>query len=183
MVFWTIIGTALAGTWTETAQSDGCTFYTGPRSGNYSPVRVICEWDVPAETLHGLIAILDAHDQYFSSVSVAERLPSGRYRQVHQASGISDREVILEMGSALIEGGVRYWWHKADDQSELTGNNVETVVDTGKWEITANGGGSRVVYELLYDPGGSVPSFVVRWFQTSGTQLLLHELLLQAQAQ
>lgn len=181
MGFWVFVGAALAGSWTESAQSDGCTFYVGPRDGDYSPVRAVCAWDVPAETLHGLIAVFDQHNRYFSSVSQSERLPSGRYRQVHQASGIADREVILEMGTSLIDGGVRYWWHKADDQSELTGDNVETVVDTGKWEITADGNGSRVVYELLYDPGGSVPGFVVRWFQTSGTQLLLNELLTQAQ--
>ena len=33
-----------------------------------------------------------------------------------------------------------------------------------------------MVYELRYDPGGSVPGFVVRWFQGSGVRTLVGEL-------
>jgi len=176
-----MLSVAWADGWTESTKSDGCTFYIGPRQGEFSPVRAVCDWDIPAATLQGVVSKLDAHDDYFSSVARAEKLPDGRYRQVHQASGISDREVILDMGATPIDGGMRYWWKKASDQSALTGSNVEAIVDTGKWEVSDNGrGGSAVVYELMYDPGGSVPGFLVRWFQTSGTQELVKQLYVAA---
>lgn len=177
-----LVSVAAANGWTESAQSDGCTFYTGARQGEYAPVRAVCQWDIPPEKLQGLVARSADHDKYFSSVSVAEQVEAGRFRQVHQASGISDRELIVDMGQQTIPGGVRYWWKKSADQSGVSGDNVEVVVDTGKWEITASEGGSKVIYELMYDPGGSVPGFLVRWFQTSGTQQLVGELYAYAKA-
>ena len=177
-----LVSVAAASGWTESAQSDGCTFYTGPRQGDYAPVRAVCQWDIAPEKLQALVARSADHDLYFSSVATAEQVSSGRYRQVHQASGISDREVIIDMGQDAIPGGVRYWWKKSADQSGLSGSNVEVVTNNGKWEITASEGGSKVVYELMYNPGGSVPGFLVRWFQTSGTQQLVGELLAYARS-
>lgn len=174
-----VLGTAWASNWKPVAEGDGCRFFVGDAVDGFSPVRAECDWDLPPEKVQRVLADLARHDDYFTSVKQAERLPSGRYRQIHQASGISDREIILDMGSEAIPGGTRYWWRKAADQSELTGNNVETTTNTGKWEVTAAAGGgtgSHVVYELYYNPGGSVPSFLVRWFQTSGTQQLVGEL-------
>lgn len=172
-----VLGVAWAGGWKSVAESDGCTFFVGDAVDGFSPVRAECTWSQAPDKLQRIIADLGRHDDYFTSVKLAEKLPSGQYRQVHQASGISDREIILDMGAESIPGGTRYWWRKASDQSALTGNNVEAIADTGKWEVTAaEGGGSRVVYELYYNPGGSVPSFLVRWFQTSGTQQLVGEL-------
>ncbi|MFT4978347.1 MAG: hypothetical protein ACI8S6_004255 [Myxococcota bacterium] len=177
MLLGLMVTSALAGEWTQSAEEHGCTFYLGVRSGDYAPVRAVCQWDIPPEKLQAILAKSADHDRYFSSVAAAEQLPSGQFRQIHQASGISNREVIVDMGSTPIDGGVRYWWKKADDQSALTGDNVEVRANAGKWEVTAApGGGSSVVYELLYDPGGSVPGFLVRWFQTAGAQDLVREL-------
>ena len=96
--------------------------------------------------------------------------------QLHKASGISDREIFLVLAHEDIAGGKRFTWTKAPVQEGMKGN-VEIEVDTGKWEVTAApGGGSKVVYELRYAAGGSVPSFMVRWFQGAGIQALLGEL-------
>ena len=43
-------------------------------------------------------------------------------------------------------------------------------------------GGVKVHYDLLYEPGGWVPGFVVRWFQTAGIVTLVGELRAQATA-
>ena len=178
-----LITVAHAG-WKETARENDCVFSLGDRVGDYSPVRAECDWPIAPDVLHRLVGKLEDHDLYFSSVKSADALDaaSGIYRQVHQASGISDREIILEMGSESIAGGTRYWWKKAADQGKLSGAGVEVAADTGKWEIT-NGanGGSHVVYELYYDPAGSVPGFLVRWFQGSGTRTLVGELRTRAE--
>lgn len=170
---------ALAG-WTKTAEENGCVFFIGDRQGAYAPVRAECSWPIPAEKLQKLVAVNGDHDDYFSSVAESTVLgPTAGgdlVYQRHEASGISDREVVLVMGKEPIPGGMRYAWSKAPDQSKITGKHVPAVADSGKWEVVADGAGSKVVYELMYDPGGSVPSFLVRWFQGSGLRTLVGEL-------
>ena len=170
---------AFAG-WTLSAEENGCKFFIGDRRGAYAPVRAECAWPIPADKLQRLLAINNDHDDYFSSVvesRVVGPAPGGELvYQHHEASGISDREVMLVMNKEPIAGGMRYTWTRASDQSRVTGQHVLTVEDTGKWEIVADGTGSRVVYELLYDPGGSVPSFLVRWFQGAGLRTLVGEM-------
>lgn len=170
---------ALAG-WTRTADENGCVFFTGDRQGAYAPVRAECEWPIAADKLQRILAVNNSHADYFASVSQSRVLgPTAGGElvyQVHEASGISDREIVLVMGQEPIPGGTRYTWIRADDQSKVTGKLVATPVDTGKWEVTTTPTGSKVVYELLYDPGGSVPSFLVRSFQGSGTRTLVGEL-------
>ncbi|MDP2313113.1 MAG: hypothetical protein Q8P41_09435 [Pseudomonadota bacterium] len=176
---------ALAG-WTRTAEENGCVYFVGDRQGTYAPVRAECEWPIAAGKLQGILAANGAHADYFTSVSASRVLgPTAGGElvyQVHEASGISDREIVLVMGQEAIPGGTRYTWTRAADQAKVTGKLVPTVVDTGKWEVTATATGAKVVYELLYDPGGSVPSFLVRSFQGSGTRTLVGELRTWAEA-
>lgn len=164
--------------WTATGTADGCTFYTGTPEGAVTPLRAECEWAIPADTLHRLLADFGAHDDYFTTVATSDvkgQVSGGLLvHQLHVASGISDREVNLLFKTEDIAGGKRYSWTKASDQSGLSG--VVPGMDDGKWEVTATATGSRVVHELRYDPGGSVPSFVVRWFQGSGFRQLVAEL-------
>lgn len=171
---------AFAG-WTQTAQENGCTFFLGTVEGNVQPVRAECDWPIAPDKLHKLVGKIEDHDLYFSSVEVCDVLgPSGNGKlgyQRHVASGISDREVVLIFTEEAIPNGKRYAWTKAPDQSKARGEGVPTVLDTGKWEVSSNAsGGSHVVYELRYDAGGSVPGFVVRWFQGAGTRALVGEL-------
>lgn len=177
---------ALASDWTRSAEENGCVFFVGARQGAYAPVRAECEWPIPADKLQALLADNDAHADYFTSVAQSRVLgptTGGELvYQVHEASGISDREIVLLMGREAIPGGARYTWTRAADQSKVTGKLVQTVVDDGKWEVTATPTGSKVVYELLYDPGGSVPSFLVRSFQGGGTRTLVGELRTWAEA-
>lgn len=173
---------AFAG-WTKLAETNGCVFYKGPTDAEgVQSVRAECDWDVAPGKLQGLLARHADHDLYFSSVShcdVLERKGNvDRAWQRHEAAGISAREVVVDMWSEPIPGGVRFNWKKSANQQGLTGDGVEVTKDTGKWEVTeGKNGGSHVVYELAYGPGGMVPSFVVRWFQGAGTQTLVGELL------
>lgn len=176
---------ALAG-WTRSSEENGCVFFVGDRQGAYAPVRAECEWPIAPAELQKLLADNNAHADYFTSVAQSRVLgPTAGGElvyQVHEASGISDREIVLLMGQEAIPGGTRYTWTRAADQSKITGKLVATPVDTGKWEVTATPTGSKVVYELLYDPGGSVPSFLVRSFQGGGTRTLVGELRAWAEA-
>lgn len=174
------LSTASAG-WTETARVNDCVYFKGSQEGAVTPVRAECVWPIAPAKLQALLAKNGDHDLYFSGVkesTVLGAAPEGGelVYQVHVASGISDREAVLVMASAPITGGMRYTWTLSADQSKLKGDKVAIPLDTGKWEVTADGAGSKVVYELRYEAGGSVPGFLVRWFQGAGMQALVGEL-------
>ncbi len=175
------VSSALAG-WTMTNESNDCKFYKGePNANEIVPLRAECDWPLEPTKLQGLIAKIDDHNLYFSSVAVSRVVASnaGEHNvyQVHVATGIADREAMLLYSDQPIEGGHQYSWKVNPDQTGIGGDKVRLEDDQGKWEVTANaGGGAHVVYELLYDAGGSVPGFVVRWFQGSGVRTLVGEL-------
>jgi hypothetical protein len=171
--------TALAG-WTANGSENGCNFFLGSVEGTVQPVRAECDWPIAADKLQRIVAATADHDKYFSAVEVCDVVGSSGGKevavQVHVASGISDREVVLLFGTEDIAGGKRYTWTKAPDQSAAKRGMVAVALDTGKWEITSTATGAHVVYELRYDAGGSVPGFLVRWFQGSGVRTLVGEL-------
>ena len=176
--------------WEETARDNGCVFYksTTTETGGAQPVRATCDWPVPPKTLHRLLDKVEDHDLYFSGITkcnlVSREGTVARTWQLHETPGLSPREVVLDMETMAIDGGWRFSWTKASDQSHNSGGGVEIALNTGKWEVTDNGsGGSKVVYELRYQPGGKVPGFMVRWFQGAGMQSLIGELRSFAEAQ
>ena len=174
-----LVAAAQAG-WTPNGTENGCTFYLGTSSGSVQPVRAECDWPIPPQKLHGLVANQAIHDEIFSTVQesvITGSAPSGGtlVRQVHVATGMSDREATMLYRNDTLANGTRYNWTLATPQPPIT--RVPVAKNTGFWEVTAGAnGGSHVVYELAYDPGGSVPGFLVRWFQGSGTKTLVGEL-------
>ena len=171
------VSAGLAGGWEPLSEMQGCRVMRSEAQTGFDTLRLECVWDIAPDRLHAVLSATDDRDEMFSGVKASERLPSGRYRQVYQATGIADREIILEMGQLPIPGGARYWWRKAADQSELSGANLEAAYAAGMWEVTAAGPGqARVVHERHYDPGGAVPSTLERWYQTAGLEALIVDL-------
>lgn len=169
--------------WVETDRSDGCVFYKAAdvEADGVQPLRAECDWEVDPAVLKRLLAKVEDHDMYFSGVAKCNMLSqTGRKAQtwqLHETPGLSPREVVLDMETVDIEGGQRFVWEKAADQSHNSGAGVEILLNQGKWEITDGpGGGSHVVYEARYLAGGRVPGLVVRWSQGSGVQRLVLEL-------
>jgi hypothetical protein len=161
-------------------RGDGCELVKGPAEDGVTPVLAECKWPVPVERLHTLIRNWGEHYRYFGNLAESTVLGASDdvvlVRHVHRASGISDREVIVEWTTEKIPDGYRYHWRKSPDQSAATGTRVEVEVCSGYWEVTRDGSGSRVGYEVRYLPGGSVPSFLVQMFQSSGMRGVLADL-------
>ena len=167
--------------WTDMGSRDGCTF-SKQDEGDVVALRASCTWELPAEKVKKKLADWTTHDEIYTSVAVSTVLGSlsggkGRVYQVHQASGISDREIVMDVSETVIDGGWRWTHNKSADQSGLQGDKVQVGRDDGLWELkaTANGG-CTVLYELRYDPAGSVPGFMVKWFQGSGFKDMMGEL-------
>lgn len=166
-----------------TKTTDHCELSLGPALPNgVVPMRAECHWaDLSPDTLHGLLAAWADHDLYFSSVETSDvvRTDGARVwvKQTHVAKGISNREAILVMEKTAVAGGARYGWTLDNGDAKPADGNVLAAWDDGFWEITAHpSGGTKAVHQLAYDPGGSVPSFLVRWFQTSGLTAVVEEL-------
>ena len=167
-----------------TATENDCTFYALPKNkAGINGVHVHCEWsELTVVSLDALLKVWENHDDYFGTVSVSEEMTRegevARVYQKHVVAGISDREVTLDMTREVIDKGYRYRFTKsAEQEAPRESGTVNTLMDDGAWTIVAlPRGGVSVDYDLLYDPGGWVPAFIIRWFQTNGMIAIMGEL-------
>ncbi len=157
--------------------ANGCELSLGPaEKDGVVPMRAECVWpEITIEKFNKAMANLDNHDLYWETVvdSTVKRVDGDRSLvfQKHRSKGINDREILLWMSHKVVDGYDRYSWTKATGEAlTVTKGNVETARSDGYWQAKAENGGIRVIHTLSYDPGGSVPGFLVRWFQTSGLE-------------
>lgn len=159
----------------ELTTGNDCAVYRGPAAADgIAPVYVECTWpDVSTAKLHAALSDWAGHAKVHGTIITSEVVKSegGRdlVRQEHKLSGVSNREVEIWMEKKAVEGGFTYSWTNAAPVTPEKGN-VATTKHVGSWTVTdAPGGGASIVYKLAYNPGGSVPGFLIRWFQGSGT--------------
>lgn len=159
-----------------TADGGACELSLGPAEADgVVPMRAECYWkDVSIDKFKVGMADWNKHDEAFTAVveSKVQRTAGDKSLvfQKHQSSGISDREVLIWMWHEVADGYDRYAWNTAVSEALTPASgNVRCARSEGYWQAKADpSGGVRVVHVLSYDPGGSVPGFLVRWFQTSG---------------
>jgi hypothetical protein len=171
----------LAVNWTLSFEDGECAFFQGEaEAGGVVPVRVDCDWKVNAEQAATLLGDVEGHEHIFSALAentvLTDDGETRRVYQVQQARGISDRHVILEYKTELQPARWRYSWKKSSDQSELRSQAVEVEMADGFWEVAQTETGMHLSYELRYLPGGSVPAFLVAWFQGAGTRQVIRDL-------
>jgi hypothetical protein len=159
-------------------EKHGCVIYKGAMGETgISSVVAKCAWDLPADTVIAAVSNVEMHDDWLSAVQSCTSLGSDRWLQVHQASGISDRQITLKFTNAKrADGGFRTSWTRSDPQEALGDKRIIANVDDGYWDVTPNGTGSTVEYGLLYDPAGKVPKWIVNSFQKTGTMDTLGEM-------
>ncbi len=172
-------GAALADDRKVVAKTTHCEITVGDRDaeGN-NLVLSYCSWKEPLKSIKAVFANFQEHDTYMDSVVESTQLPDGRVLQVHQADGISDRQITLDFSEENFEdGGYKVSWTRSAKQEPLLDGRVEALIDDGSWMVRPGEGGlNKVVYSLRYDPGGRVPGFIVRAFQKSGIAKMLVEM-------
>ena len=137
-----------------------------------------CSWPVAMEAIKSVFLNVADHDLYHDAVVESTVLPDGRVLQVHQASGISDRQVtLIYKNETFDDGGLRVSWTLAEQQEPLGSGRIQAVLDDGSWMVRpGKEGRSEITYSLRYEPGGRVPKFVVRAFQKNGIGEMLEEM-------
>jgi len=169
--------------YTEAKRDNDCIIYKGPaESDGVIPIYTDCHWpEVSPEKLQQVQYDWAGHAKVFTTVrtSVVKKTEGEKslVHQVHALSGVSDREVEIWMWRQAVDGGFQYNWKSDGPMASPAKGNVATARHEGYWRITKHkDGGTRAEYMLIYDPGGSVPGFLIRWFQTSGTVTTTEEL-------
>jgi hypothetical protein len=145
-------------------------------------VIAYCSWTLSIDKLKKAFEDVSSHDEYLSSVTQSTVLEDGRVLQVHQAAGISDRQITLAFTEEdLDDGGYRVSWTRADKQEALGEGRVDAPVDDGYWQVRPGKDGvQKVEYSLRYDAGGRVPTWIVRAFQKGGIADICDEMLAAA---
>lgn len=174
---------APAGYRVTVADHNGCELATGPTAADgVTPLHATCWW--PDATLPRFTATMGSwpkHADVFTVIvsSQVRRTEGDRslVYQLQRTKGISDREVLLWMWHTTVDGADRYQWTTAADEPLTPGDgNVRVARSEGWWQAQSDPrGGIKVEHHLEYGPGGSVPGFLVRWFQTSGLETNLDE--------
>jgi len=167
--------------WTSTGSKYDCTF-AKQDEGSVVALKADCTWPEPASKVEAVLGDWNKHGDVFDSVVSSQVVGTlvngkGRVHQVHQASGITDREIFMDVASEPIDGGMRFTNTKSADQTGISPKRVEVGRDDGVWEVKATpSGGCKVHYELRYDPAGSVPGFIVHAFQGAGFKDMMDNL-------
>ena len=173
---------------TEVKSEAGCTLFRGPTEADgVAPMRAECHWpEVAPEALITMLGDYAGYDEAIFAITRCEPLRvDGERTLVHQVQttrGIATREVLLWMQTSEADGATIVAWSAATGEPlELAEGNVRAPRNEGAWEIAAHpDGGSRVVHRIAYDPGGSVPSWVVRQFSVNGMLQVMAEVRAKA---
>ncbi|MEQ1565765.1 MAG: hypothetical protein ABMA64_09025 [Myxococcota bacterium] len=183
MLVWAAAAVAAPSGYTLSKSTDTCKIYSGPALSNgVVPMMAECTWsDVTLDKIDRIFSKFEDHDLFFSAIAASDVVRSeggaAIVHQVHQASGISDRECTLKMTRSEVGGGLKFGWTLDAAQPAIDEKRVQVAFDDGYWHfVPRSEGGVTVTYALSYGPGGSVPSFMVRWFQGSGFEAATTEL-------
>ena len=160
----------------EVKEAQGCALFKGPTEADgVTPMHAECHWpEVDVAHLQSKLGDYAAYDELIFAITTSEprRTEGGRtlVHQVQETWGISTREVLVWMSTTPVEGGVRYTWETAGSEPlEVPDGRVRSPRNEGFWEVGPHPeGGARVVHRVAYDPGGSVPDWVVRRAQVGG---------------
>ena len=185
LVFFSVLTARAESTWIEDERESGCIRYKGKRQTNLLPIKVICTWEISARALHRVLSKPEDFEHCFSRVKVSNRISTAgqldvyrRVFQVHDASPLRDRGLYLDYRLSQRDERWRLSFQLVlpPQATPLDDNLIPVKQNYGYWEVKETDLGTQVTMESFYDPGGSVPNFLVRWFVGSGVQKMMDEL-------
>ena len=172
--------------WREDDREDDCIRYKGPKYGGVIPIKVVCVWPLTPQSVRKVLSKPEHYDRCLSRIESSELVSTSgqklkskiiRIYQVHNGSPASDRGLYLDYQLDQRDDHWRMSFKKSPaDQVKPVTDHVEAKANRGYWEVKRHAQGVQVTLESLYDPGGSVPSFLVRWFISGGVQKMMNEL-------
>ena len=173
------LATEPASDWEIVKESQDCSFARGPQA----ELVASCVWpEVELERLDEVLSDFGAAEEVWASVTSSavqgQPGPEGtKVFHVHAIPGLSDREVLLLWQRVEEEGALRFSWSRPEEQPKPAQGRVNVPRDEGYYLLRgATGGGVQLEAKFVYDPGGSVPDWVLRVTQVASSELMLEEL-------
>ena len=169
--------------YTSIKVADDCTLYSGPTdsSGN-TPMFADCHWpEVDPTVLQDRLRQWESYDAYIFAITSCTILKTDGARtlvhQVQVAPAIANREVAVWMEAHEVEGGVRVTWkNDPSEPLQLAKGSIRAPINEGYWEVTDHPeGGAKVSHWVHYDPGGRVPTWLVRRFSVGGLESVMRD--------
>lgn len=159
----------------EVRQKDDCIYYKDD-SEPVPVVRTECEWpEADGEKLRAILSDYGSYAKLIGPVERSEQIEVHPDRtlveQVHNPPVIARRELRIWMWAETLEdGGLKVSWDSDGVEPwELEPGHVRPERNAGFWEIHPRmEGGIVLVHQVEYLPGGSVPRWLVKAFQTGG---------------
>jgi hypothetical protein len=135
------------------------------------PLRAECHWaDAQVEAVRAIIGDWTKYEVLVDSMDDASCVGSDGPREliwqlVRPGWGLAPREVQVWFTADQLSVA----WTTAKERFDPQPGSIRMPRDEGEWRLAhASDGGVDLVQDLLVDPGGSVPRWVVNWFQTFG---------------
>ena len=171
--------------WSVDEEEEGCIRYKGPEKENTIPIKVVCTWSLKPVDIQKILSLPEDFETCFSRVKASYLLKNltkssslKRVYQIHDGSPASDRAIYLDYIQSTSKNKWMMAFKKSPSQEvkSIDKKWVAVKVHQGKWTVEPHSKGVRVTLQSIYDPGGSVPSFLVRWFMGTGVQKMMDEL-------
>jgi hypothetical protein len=149
---------------------DGITVEQEAEPGRSLPVMIgTTTMAVAPDQIAAWIGAVDTYVDWQHNCEEARVLPQpdGRsftYNRIGSPWPVSDRDVVLQSSRTNLEGGaIRIDFHNTDTSGFPVPSGVVRMPRLiGSYDLTPAEGGTRVVYTVDSDPGGSLPDWMVR---------------------
>jgi hypothetical protein len=173
---------ALPPNYTLVEQNENCRYYAGPvRESGSLPIRAECHWkEISLQKLDSFLGDYEGQTETYSNVTETKVVRREKERtwvyQIHKDRRMSPREGLIMYERTQIENRIIHRWRLSDTQPTPKENHLPIEEHQGEWVLETHPmGGVNIKYESSYLPGGSIPAWLVRQFQTSEVIKILEE--------
>jgi hypothetical protein len=149
----------------EEASGPGCTVKLVNVDERSVPTfRGECVWSVAPAWVSTVLTEPGRFERSSSLLKSSQRLADGRIVNIQKTPWpFEDRQSTIAVNDEpLPGGGVLRRYRLAEAQAPLVEGAVQVGVDEGSWEVAPHPSGTRVVLEMKYEPGGSLPTRIVQ---------------------
>lgn len=171
-------------------EEDGITVEEEAEPGRMLPIlTATTTMAAPPELVEAWIGAIHTYVDWMANCEAAHQIRQEghvvtSYNRIDSPWPVSDRDVVLRSTRTELEGGgIRVEFRSTSDENVPVARGVVRMPRlVGSYELHPVEGGTRVVYTLDSDPGGSLPAWLVQHASRQLPYYTLHNLRERAEA-
>ena len=168
--------------WTEAHRSEDLVVWTRAHAGTeVNEMRAVGIVDAPVDVLWGLVSDIPNHTKLLPNTTISEIIGTNGTeviaRQRSESPLLAPREYVIAVHKDeehTADGHTHFTlsWHTAPSYAAAVHTDaVRIELNQGCWSVEGlPDGRSRITFQLLMDPAGSIPSAFVNFTETLGAQ-------------